>query len=500
LGVTLSVRLFRGFAALLSIAAACASDSANGREIYLRGQGSGKVPVRAAIGDGDTIVPGTLMPCANCHGTDGLGKPEAGVTPPSIRWNDLTKPYEVTEANGRKHLPYDEALLRRAIGMGIDSAGNRLSDTMPRFQMERTQIDDLISYLKVIGAPDPGLTDSSIRLGVLLPPPGSLAAFGDAVKQVLTAYFDDVNRSGGVYGRRIELKFGEAPSNLAGFEPALRGFLEESDPAFALAGSYFAGRESEASRVLRQDGVPTVGVFALYPQLDFPVNPYIFYLDAGVRGEAEALAGYAESGHGKPAGMVVYDGDSARRVAEAVSGAARRMKWTLMSAGADPGTEWANDGAILFLCPAAAIERLIAVSIAKGGSNLSFLIPGSLASPALLSAPASLGGRAVFAFSNASAARPPQAMAQYQRLAARHHLDNQNLTARLTALADARIVHAALVRAGRELSRDKLVEALEGMYEVEAGLALPVSFGPNRRVGIPGAKIVIPDAKTGERR
>ena len=33
------------------------------------------------------------MACANCHGFDGQGKPEGGITPSNLTWEVLSKPY-----------------------------------------------------------------------------------------------------------------------------------------------------------------------------------------------------------------------------------------------------------------------------------------------------------------------------------------------------------------------------------------------------------------------
>jgi len=56
----------------------------------------------------------------------------------------------------------------------------------------------------------------------------------------------------------------------------------------------------------------------------------------------------------------------------------------------------------------------------------------------------------------------------------------------------------ALTRAGRELSREKLVTALEGLYNFETGVTPPVSYGPNRRVGALGAHVTMIDPDKGE--
>jgi len=50
-----------------------------------------------------------------------------------------------------------------------------------------------------------------------------------------------------------------------------------------------------------------------------------------------------------------------------------------------------------------------------------------------------------------------------------------------------------LKESGRRLSRELLIEALEGLYEYSTGLTPPLTFGPNRRVGAHGAYIVAVD-------
>jgi len=63
----------------------------------------------------------------------------------------------------------------------------------------------------------------------------------------------------------------------------------------------------------------------------------------------------------------------------------------------------------------------------------------------------------------------------------------------LSAFAAAKIFTEALKRAGRDLSREKLVTALEGLYEYDTGVTPSITFGPNRRVGSLGSYVVSVD-------
>src|SRR5512135_402106 len=62
-----------------------------GKLIFTKGESPSQSPLEAVLGKGSTMVPGTLMPCASCHGADGRGRPEGGVTPSDITWSVLTR-------------------------------------------------------------------------------------------------------------------------------------------------------------------------------------------------------------------------------------------------------------------------------------------------------------------------------------------------------------------------------------------------------------------------
>jgi hypothetical protein len=61
------------------------------------------------------------------------------------------------------------------------------------------------------------------------------------------------------------------------------------------------------------------------------------------------------------------------------------------------------------------------------------------------------------------------------------------------------IVEEVLRVAGRDLSRQRFVRALEGLHRFDAGPLPPLSFGPGRRVGALGAYVVQVDGRNGIR-
>ncbi len=85
--------------------------------------------------------------CAMCHGADAGGM-RMMMESPDIRWSSLTNPEGHVHSSGRNHPAYTEASFKTTVLAGIDPEGNQLSTMMPKWEMSKADIDDLISYLK----------------------------------------------------------------------------------------------------------------------------------------------------------------------------------------------------------------------------------------------------------------------------------------------------------------------------------------------------------------
>ncbi|HEC17117.1 MAG TPA: c-type cytochrome [Sedimenticola sp.] len=88
--------------------------------------------------------------CAMCHGADAKGM-KMMMDVPALTWDSLTAPAGHAHPNGRKHPPYTEPSFKVCVLAGADPGGNRLSEMMPRWQMSKEDLDDLIAYLKTKG-------------------------------------------------------------------------------------------------------------------------------------------------------------------------------------------------------------------------------------------------------------------------------------------------------------------------------------------------------------
>src|SRR5215467_13393219 len=64
-----------------------------GRRVYMRGIGAAGNEITAVLEGSGAELSGASIICRGCHGADGHGRPEAGVTPSDIRWQVLIRPY-----------------------------------------------------------------------------------------------------------------------------------------------------------------------------------------------------------------------------------------------------------------------------------------------------------------------------------------------------------------------------------------------------------------------
>jgi ABC-type branched-subunit amino acid transport system substrate-binding protein len=480
----------------LLLGAGLSPQEERGRRIYVDSASPSGAAITASLGQG-VEVEASAVPCASCHGRDGKGRPEGGVTPTDITWASLTKPYGVVHPSGRRHPPYDERSMRRALAMGFDPAGNELHVAMPRYRMTRQDMDDLVAYLKRLGeATDPGVGETTLRIGLLPPPPGPLEPMGRAVRAALTARFAAVNADGGLYGRRLELVTLEIPpgDRRAGVAATL-----QRQEVFAAAAAFLTGEEAGLAAAFQEARVPLIGPFTLHPREDLPLNRYVFHLLPGIESQARALVRFARenpgSGAPRPALLAPRDKDldaAVETVGKACEGwappAVLRYDRTPFSPG-ELAAKLAGGKAdpVVFLGSGAEAAGL-ARALEALGWRPHLLVTGAAVEASLFSLGASFGGR-IYAALPAPAALEAPAAARYRALAEGHALPPEHLSAQLAALAAAEVLIEGLKRAGRDLDRESFVETLEGLRQLPTGYSPPVSFGAGRRLGSQGAYV-----------
>jgi branched-chain amino acid transport system substrate-binding protein len=117
----------------------------------------------------------------------------------------------------------------------------------------------------------PGVTDTEIRIGTLLPLSNTpAAAWGIAISKGMQAYYDYINDHGGIYGRKIKLFVADNQYSGPAASEAVRKLVEQDD-VFALQGSLGTEAESAVYKYLEEQGIPDMYVLTGNSKWTVPV-------------------------------------------------------------------------------------------------------------------------------------------------------------------------------------------------------------------------------------
>jgi ABC-type branched-subunit amino acid transport system substrate-binding protein len=472
-----------------------------GKALFLRGESPSGREITALLGDID--VPASTLNCAGCHGLRGEGKTEGGVTAGNLTWTNLIRPYGHTHPSGRKHSAFNEKLFTRALVQGLDPTGNQLAVAMPRYEMRPEDVADLIAYLKRIETDrDPGLSETSIKVGTILPKDGALAEIGAAMKDVLTAYFASINDQGGIYNRRLELQTIDAEANAAATAANTKKAIENGE-LFAIVGGLSAGADKELAAVTRESEIPYMGPATLLTQASAQDNRNLFYLLPGASQQARSLINFAANKpelKKSPLAIIYSENEVALAAVAAIEDQARKLGWTSVTKKAVANDRFdatalaaslKTEGVqTVFFLSATGEGAFINAAAAANWTPHVFLL-GSLGGRELVkTVPLNFKDHVFLAFPSVPTDVGPTGIAELRALEEKYKFAPRHIASQLNAFAAAKIFTEALKRAGRDLTRERLITALEGLYEYDTGVTPTITFGPNRRVGAMGAYVL----------
>lgn len=479
-------------------------DERQGREIFHRGKVAGVDAGTVSVGVDGIPLPTSSLACATCHGVLGEGSRESGIQAPPLSWSRLMSP-AVSPVTGRHRTAYTPDTLRRAITQGFDPSGVHLYSGMPRYEMSPERLTQLISYLRRLGDDedtDPGVTSTTIRIGTALPLSGPQEQAGVAIRETLELLFGEISRSGGIYGRKLELVAEDTQGTPEGLLAATRR-LYMNDQAFVIAASLQAAGSVDASRLLESAEVPLIGPVTISTNENGLPNRYVFYLLPTLYDQARAAVDFiaAREEPGRPRlALMRSESPLDRDLAE---GLRKQAELQGLEIVAEQGTSPSALTAVLSRKP----DYLFFSGDGPGLARLADALNRSAHSPILVSF--------LSAAQNGASLLPPQVAAHALFVAPAFPPDNSHagdffsiwpagnapatyLGLRTAAFAAGTVLVQALRSGGDRPNRDLLIHALERFQHFQTGVLPPVTFGPNRRVGTSGAVILAlsPDDKS----
>jgi branched-chain amino acid transport system substrate-binding protein len=335
-----------------------------------------------------------------------------------------------------------------------------------------------------------GVTDSQVLLGQSVALTGPAQQLGLDMQQGATLYFNQVNARGGVNGRKIALKTLDDGYEATRAAENTKKLIND-DRVFALFG-YVGTPTSQASLpIFTEARVPFVGPFTGAELLRSPVNPYIFNVRASYWDETEAIVQhltamsvnriavfYQNDAYGQ-AGLTGVERALKKRGLEIVArGTVERN--TVEVKKAIEEIKKADPQAVVMISAYKSCAAFIK-DMKKAGANPTFWNVSFVGSKALAKE-LDKEGRGV----QISQVVPfpwdgsVPVVKEYQK--AMQEAKAEPGFGTLEGYIAAKVMVEGLRRAGRNLTREGFIRAMETIQDYDVG-GFKVSFGPGRRSG-----------------
>jgi branched-chain amino acid transport system substrate-binding protein len=336
-----------------------------------------------------------------------------------------------------------------------------------------------------------GVSADKIRLGQAAVFSGPAAQLGIQMRNGIKAYFDHVNDNGGVHGRKLELVSEDDFYEPARAPVATKKLIEEHK-VFALLG--YVGTPTGAAHlpVVNQAKVPLVGMFTGAEILRDPLNRYVFHVRASYYDETDKIVEQVVSTGGRKI-SVFYQADSygeAGRKGTELALERRKMKIhsngtvernTVKVEEAAKAIHASQPDAVVMVSAYTSIAAFVR-EMQKLGSGATFYNVSFVGSKALADALGKDGvGVAISQVVPFPWGTAVPVVKEYQQLGKKAGYTDYNFSA-LEGFLSAKVMVEGLRRAGKNPTREGLVDALEKMQDVDLG-GFFVSYSPKNRAG-----------------
>jgi ABC-type branched-subunit amino acid transport system substrate-binding protein len=349
----------------------------------------------------------------------------------------------------------------------------------------------LLLFAASASAAAPGVTARSILLGQSAAFSGPAAQLGIHLNIGTKAYFDHVNTQGGVYGRKIELKTldDRYEANLCADNTKK---LIQEDKVFALVAYVGTPTTVAAMPIFTQAQVPLIGPFTGAEALRNPVNRYIFNVRASYYDETEQIVEqlvstgnhkiavfYQDDAYGQAGLKGVQIAMDKRGMKIAALGKVERN--TVKVQDAVNSINAAHPDGVIMISAYTSIAEFVR-QMKAAGSTTQFHNVSFVGSTALADALKDEGyGVAISQVVPFPWSPSVPIVKEYQEVMTKQGHTDFDFTS-LEGYIVGKVVVEGLRRAGKDLTREKLVSALESMSNVDLG-DFVVSFSPASHSG-----------------
>jgi len=337
-----------------------------------------------------------------------------------------------------------------------------------------------ISARPALGQNTPGVSENEILIGSCSALEGPSKFLGTETVTGAKAYFDMVNDEGGVNGRKLKLISADDSYDPAKTQACFDHLMSEK--VFAMG--FFVGTPTAVKYVPMAENakVPLIGLFTGAQTLYVPLRHWVVNVRASYFDETrEQVDGLWKALNYKRVGVIYPDDAFGTAVLEGVKAAlkahgaepaamASYPRQTSQVGGAIDTVRAANPEAVVVVGPANTVAPILKQSHAKGWNPLfvtvSFVGTDELISEAGTDAEGVVITQVV----------PPyymteeKSVALYRRALGKYFLSEQPNFVSLEGFVDAMVMVEGLKRAGKDLTREGLIRAIESIHDHDLGL------------------------------
>jgi len=354
-----------------------------------------------------------------------------------------------------------------------------------------------------------GVTETSIKVGATLDMTGPVAFVGKVLSDGMNVFFSAVNDEGGIHGRKITQLVEDN-----GYDPsravASAVKLSERDQVFAMVGSNGTAPTLAIIPVLEKAGLPLVGIGAFSPKLADPPNRYVFHVLTNYDDMMRIGLDYVVNDLGvkRPKlGMIYQDDEFGTDCLQGLERQAKMYGIPILA------TVSYKRGAIDF--------NPQVVRMMQAGVEYCFLATVYRETAGVLKEADKLGWKSTFVVSSAATDKitlnlaGPSAegllgvfcgeLPDSERSGWKQYVERTRKYSKVepgfyhsVGYLFAKVFCEGVRLAGRELTRDSFIKAMEAIKDLDTGVGPNITFGPNLRAGAHAAYVVKANASKGQ--
>ncbi len=343
------------------------------------------------------------------------------------------------------------------------------------------------------GAATPGVTDTEIVIGSWGPQDGPAGAYG-VIDRTIGAYFKKVNEEGGINGRTVRFVYENDSYEPAKTVAAVKKLVEE-DQVFALVAGLGTRNNLAVMEYLVQNNVPHIAPATGSTSIALPLKQNVFALQVNYTVEATLLAQYALDTLKGEKFAVFYQNDAfGKEGFDAINGVLKQ-RGLAEAAGVPYETSDTNFSAQALKLQTSGADTVILWAVPKpGGSVISEMdkigFKPKLLSSAVINDPAlfqlagpGIEGLIITSWLPDFADTSNPKVAEYQEFMKKYAPDEQIGGFSLSGYTQAQLTTEALKRAGKDLTRESLITALESLQNWDGSVLPGISYSADDHQG-----------------